>query len=71
MSKSALTIFREDRRLTLEQVAKMFGVQKAAVWKWERRGPPASKVLQIEAVTGISRHDLRPDIFGPSPQEAA
>ena len=28
---------------------------------------PADKVLKVEAVTGISRHDLRPDVFGPAP----
>lgn len=71
MTTSPLARYREENDLTLEQVAQMFGVQKAAVWKWERRGPPADKVLAIEGATGISRHVLRPDIFGPHPQEAA
>lgn len=26
---------------------------------------PAEMVLKIEALTGVSRHELRPDVFGP------
>ncbi|WP_416311149.1 transcriptional regulator [Pseudomonas sp. W03] len=26
---------------------------------------PAEVVLKVEALTGVSRHDLRPDVFGP------
>ena len=36
--------------------------------------PPPKYCLAIEAVTGVSRHDLRPDIFGepePNPKQAA
>jgi DNA-binding transcriptional regulator YdaS (Cro superfamily) len=32
---------------------------------------PAERVLEIERLTGVSRHELRPDVFGPAPQEAA
>ncbi|HEV7278422.1 MAG TPA: YdaS family helix-turn-helix protein [Devosiaceae bacterium] len=35
---------------------------------WKRRGAcPPNMVLRIEAVTGISRHQLRPDVFGHEP----
>ena len=41
-------------------------VTPQAVNQWVGKGkPPADKVLAIEAATGVSRHDLRPDIFGP------
>lgn len=40
------------------------------VSKWSRKRVPAKYVLKIEALTGVSRHDLRPDIFG-APQQAA
>ena len=33
-----------------------------AVSQWNR--VPPARVLDIEALTGISRHELRPDIFG-------
>ena len=36
-----------------------------AVSQW--KSVPPARVLDIETLTGISRHDLRPDIFGPAP----
>lgn len=39
-------------------------ITSQAVSQWKR--VPAGKVLAVEAITGISRHELRPDIFGPA-----
>jgi len=37
----------------------------SVVLNWRMRGQvPADKVLAVEAASGISRHVLRPDIFG-------
>lgn len=36
-----------------------------AISQWSR--VPAERVLDIERVTGISRYEQRPDIFGPAP----
>lgn len=37
----------------------------SVVLNWRTRGQvPADKVLAVEDLTGISRHELRPDIFG-------
>lgn len=37
----------------------------SVVANWRKRGQvPAERVLQVESLTGISRHELRPDIFG-------
>lgn len=44
------------------KVAEQFGVSAQAVYKWDV--VPARKVLEIERATGVSRHELRPDIFG-------
>lgn len=44
------------------------GVTSQAVSQWER--VPVSRVLDVERVTGISRHELRPDIFGAIPEAA-
>jgi DNA-binding transcriptional regulator YdaS (Cro superfamily) len=38
------------------------GVKYQAVQKWLKR-VPAERVLAIESATGISRHELRPDIY--------
>ena len=40
-------------------------ISSQAVSQWVR--VPAGRVLDVEAVTGISRHILRPDIYGPEP----
>lgn len=52
------------------KAALAFGIQNpSVVMNWRTRGRvPADKVLDVEAATGISRHDLRPDIFGPAPK---
>jgi DNA-binding transcriptional regulator YdaS (Cro superfamily) len=33
-----------------------------AISQWVK--VPAGRVLEVERITGLSRHDLRPDIFG-------
>lgn len=44
----------------------------SVVLNWRTRGrAPAERVLDIERLTGISRHVLRPDIFGKKPEHVA
>lgn len=61
-------------------VADLGGLTKAAdalgldnpsvVANWRTRGQvPYKRAIEIERLTGISRHILRPDIFGPSKEE--
>lgn len=45
------------------------GVSPQAIAQWKRA--PAERVLELERLTGVSRHALRPDVFGPEPAEAA
>jgi len=47
------------------EIARIAGVSAVAVWKWlqSSKRVPAEYVLKIEAATGVSRHDLRPDIY--------
>ncbi len=40
-----------------------------AVSQWKRI--PPNRVVAVEAITGVSRHEQRPDIFGPVPEAAA
>jgi DNA-binding transcriptional regulator YdaS (Cro superfamily) len=48
-------------------LAKHLGVSQPAVSMWKRI--PAERVAQIEAVTGLKRSELRPDLFGVSVAE--
>lgn len=50
--------------------SRMHGVSQPTVWAWLNNSKPlpAEFVLKTEAETGVSRHDLRPDIY---PRETA
>lgn len=41
--------------------AAKIGVSPQAISQWDR--VPVDRVLDVEALTGIPRHDLRPDIY--------
>ena len=50
-------------------LARAIGVAQQNVHGWLRKSGgrvPAEHVLAIERATGVSRHDLRPDVFGPA-----
>ena len=51
------------------KLATELGITHGAVSQWSR--VPAERVLDVERVTGISRHELRPDIYGPAQSEVA
>lgn len=44
---------------------RLIGRPQSTVWEWvdRRKQIPAEFVLKVEAATGISRHELRPDIY--------
>jgi len=49
---------------------RLIGKRQSVVHDWLKRGLPlpAEHVLAVEAATGISRYDLRPDVYGPAPE---
>lgn len=52
----------------ITKAASALGIGNPSVvanWRLRKR-VPAERVLDIERITGISRHELRPDIFGPA-----
>lgn len=51
------------------KLARQLGVSGEAVRKWEINRPPAERCRAIERATqgAVTVHDLRPDLFGPSP----
>lgn len=68
-TQTAFAGFRKSRGLTLDGAAEIFSVDRTTILRWERGDPPVpvKRLDEVERVTGISRHDLRPDIFGAAP----
>ena len=51
-------------------LAQALGIRSPSISGWYSRGKvPADRCAAIETATGVSRHDLRPDVFGPPPSE--
>ncbi len=48
--------------LTQAGLARSLDLTRQAIHKWEV--VPLKRVLEVEAATGVSRHVLRPDVFG-------
>lgn len=47
-------------------LARICGVTQPTVWGWLNAGRkilPGEYVLSVERETGVSRHDLRPDLY--------
>lgn len=62
-----------DKAGSQVRLAEICGVKQPTVWGWlQTKSPrlPAEYVLKVEAELGLSRHDLRPDIY-PLADEAA
>jgi DNA-binding transcriptional regulator YdaS (Cro superfamily) len=43
------------------QLARALGITKASTHEW--RVVPVLRVLAVERVSGVSRHELRPDVY--------
>jgi len=57
--------FIEEHRVTRDEIlaiARTVAVTPAAIYQWTQ--VPAPHCRGVEKVTGISRHKLRPDVFG-------
>jgi len=53
-------------------LADSLGVVQSTVSNWrKRRRVPPGHVIRIEGVTGVSRHELCPEVFGPANGQGA
>lgn len=50
-------------------LARALNIRPQAVSQWEK--VPAERVIQVEALSGVSRYQLRPDVFGAAPEQIA
>jgi len=46
---------------SLARLAEAINITKQAVSQWQR--VPIDRVLEVEKVSGVSRHELRPDFY--------
>lgn len=53
----------------IKAFAQRLGIRHQSLHSW-RNGVPPDRVLKVEEITGISRHELRPDIYGEAPRPA-
>lgn len=47
-------------------LGKALGLSKGAVSQWKR--VPIDRVISVEKLTGFTRQQLRPDVFGKTPE---
>jgi DNA-binding transcriptional regulator YdaS (Cro superfamily) len=47
----------------LGALAKRLDISRQAIDKWRRAGVPAERVLTLESISGVSRSELRPDLY--------
>ena len=64
---SSFNDYLATNRGATARIAEALGVTHAAVRQWKENGVPPERVLDVERITGISRHVLRPDVFGRYP----
>lgn len=47
------------------QMARELGLTRAAVYSWARKNKiPAHHVLKVEQLSGVSRYELAPEVYG-------
>lgn len=66
-----LKTWRVSQGITADEAGARVGVGRVQWFRWEKgaRKIPAERVLDIERMTGISRHELLPEVFGFEPSE--
>ena len=56
-----LVSYLNGERGRKSRLAEALGISPGAITQWDRI--PAERVIDIERITGIPRHELRPDLY--------
>ena len=56
-----LVTYMNSERGRKSRLAEALGISPGAITQWDR--VPAERVIEIERLTGIPRHELRPDLY--------
>ena len=52
---------------SLKRLAERLGISRQALQQWH--SVPVKHVLALEQLSGVSRYELRPDVYGPAPKK--
>ena len=53
------------QKIRISELATRLNISRGSVYKWKWADKiPAERVVAVEAITGIKREELRPDLFG-------
>lgn len=58
-----------QRNIRAVDLARDLKLNRSSITLWGLRRVPAERVIEVEKLTGIPRHEIRPDIY-PAPAEA-
>lgn len=58
--------YLKQERGRASRLAEGLGIFPSAISQWTQ--VPAEQVLEVERLTGVSRHDLRPDLYPEAPK---
>ena len=67
-AQSALDRLLHEAGIRKSVLAAKLQIDKSNITRWSQRRVPAEWVLRVERETGISRSQLRPDLY-PAPAE--
>ena len=71
METGNLAALLASRQIKMADLARDLKLNKSSITMWAQRRVPAERVLEVEKLTGISRHEIRPDIYPTPTQETA
>lgn len=55
-----------------KELAMRLGIRVQAITGWKAaKRIPAERVLAVEGITGVPRHELRPDLYPPPKRRSA